>query len=343
MTGHVFSEATCVGITSESWNVKTFRFSLRQPHDPFIFEAGQYVTLEFEIGGEKVYRCYTVSSAPQSNEDGLFEVTVKHSPGGDVSSWLHESLTVGTALKVSHPTGDFILPRGKSEPMLFVAGGVGITPLIAMARAVHARGETSDIQFLQFARTPDDILFHDELLELQRSSCGVTPHFFTSKATGATGTAGRLCGSLLDRTVPDWGSRRVFCCGPDSFIAVMRLAFLDTGAPPERFHQESFELPEKVPVQVPSSIGVSKIRLSESEFDVKCSPGTTILDAVHEFPSGPRIPNACRAGVCGTCKLRKLEGSVEMRHNGGITDDEIEEGYVLTCCTVPLSDVTIEF
>ncbi|MFB9123785.1 iron-sulfur cluster-binding domain-containing protein [Paraburkholderia dipogonis] len=343
MSGSAFTEATCTRITSENWNVKTFQFSLARPHDPFSFTAGQYVTLGFEIAGEKAYRCYTVSSAPQCPQEEQFEITVKHSPGGTVSTWLHENITVGATIEVSHPTGDFTLPKQESEALLFVAGGVGITPLISMARAIRARRLSSDIQFLQFARTPSDILFRNELLEIARSSPGITPHFFTSIGDNAVVTKGRLCRDLLDRAVPDWTSRRVFCCGPESFMAAMRLSFLETGARPERFHQESFELPEQAPVHVPPCVGVTRVRLSESGLDVKCDPGTTILDAVHALPNGPRIPNACRSGVCGTCKLRKLDGSVEMHHNGGITDEEIEDGFVLTCCSIPLSDVTVEY
>src|SRR5579863_7837559 len=343
MTGGAFTEATCVGITQETRNVKTFRFSLARSRELLSVEAGQYVTLSLDIGGETIYRCYTVSSGPCARRDAMFEITVKHSSGGAASTWLHESLTVGASLAVSRPAGDFVLPDNRREPLLFVAGGVGITPLIAMARTIHAQGEYADIQFLQFASTSDDILFRNELLEMGRSSCGITPHFFTSRGRGAECASGRLCKDVLDHAVADWTSRRVFCCGPDSFMSAMRSLFLESGGIPARFHQESFVLPESAPAQTPASIEVSRVRLSQSGLDVACVPGTTILDAVHALASGPKIPSACRAGVCGTCKLRKLEGQVEMHHNGGITDDGVEEGYILTCCSVPLSDVTIEY
>ncbi|QCP49621.1 2Fe-2S iron-sulfur cluster binding domain-containing protein [Trinickia violacea] len=343
MMGRAFTEATCVGIVRENWNVKTFRFSPARSQEPFSFDAGQYVTLGLDIDGEKVYRCYTVSSAPRAERGDAFEITVKHAPGGVVSTWLHEALTVGASLEVSRPAGDFVLPQNHWEPLLFVAGGVGMTPLIAMARSVHAQGQNTDIEFLQFARTPDDILFRNELREMARSSRGIAPHFFASRGSGAECVSGRLGRDVLEQAVPDWASRQVFCCGPDSFMSAMRSLFLESGGTPARFHQESFVLPESAPVHVPASIGIPSVRLSESGLDVTCAPGATILDAVHALPSGPKIPNACRSGVCGTCKLRKLEGQVEMHHNGGITDEEVEEGYILPCCSVALSDVTIEY
>ncbi|MFX1670984.1 iron-sulfur cluster-binding domain-containing protein [Paraburkholderia sp. A2WS-5] len=343
MTTTAFTDALCIGIRRENWNVKTFQFSLAQSHESFQFEAGQYVTLGVDTGNERLYRCYTISSVPDTLGNTTFEITVKHSPTGAVSTWLHNKLTVGESLHVSRPAGDFVLPDNHAEPLLLVAGGVGITPLISMARAIHAQGENSNIQFLQFARTPADILFHEELLQIGRASRGITPHFYISDEVDAKFSPGLLSKELLDQEIPDWTSRQVLCCGPDAFMSIMRTLFLENGGTAPRFHQERFQLPELTPKQVPGSMGISRIRLSQSLLELNCPPGTTILDALHALPNGPKIPNACRSGVCGTCKLRKLEGQVEMNHNGGITDEEVDEGYVLPCCSIPLSDVTIEY
>ncbi|SIO28075.1 hybrid-cluster NAD(P)-dependent oxidoreductase [Paraburkholderia phenazinium] len=343
MTGSPFVAATCIDIRRENWNVKTFRFRVANPDNGFDFEAGQYVTLGLEIGGETVYRCYTVSCAPENQGPGEFEITVKHSPGGLVSTWLHETLKAKAKVQVSRATGDFVLPDDRGEPLLFIAGGVGITPLMSMARHLHAQGKSADIQFLQFARTPGDILFRDELREMDASSNGIVPHLFASHSSDSDCQAGRLCTDLLDKIVPGWKSRTVLCCGPDSFMADMREAFVSSGGDPTRFHQESFNVPDSPPAHVVTNTGVSTVRLSESGFDVSCEPGKTVLEAVHASPHGVKIPNACRSGVCGTCKLRMLDGNVDMQHNGGITDEEVDEGYILTCCSVPLSNITIEY
>ncbi|TDN62292.1 iron-sulfur cluster-binding domain-containing protein [Paraburkholderia sp. BL10I2N1] len=343
MTATAFTEAICLGVTRENWNVKTFRFSLAQPQESFRFKAGQYVTLSVDTGNETLFRCYTISSAPDSQGNTTFDITVKRSPTGAISTWLHDRLTVGKSLHVSRPAGDFILPGNHREPLLFVAGGVGITPLISMARAIYAEGKNADIQFLQFARTSADILFHEEMQRIARSSCGISAHFYTSEEANREFSSGLLSNEVLDQAVPDWTSRQVLCCGPDAFMSIMRSLFLENGGSASRFHQERFQLPEQAPVHVPDSVGISRIRLSRSLVEFDCTPGTTILDALHALPNGPKIPNACRSGLCGTCKLRKLDGQVEMNHNGGITDEEIDEGYVLPCCSVPLSDVTIEY
>ncbi|WP_193101399.1 flavin reductase family protein [Burkholderia sp. Z1] len=343
MTGSPFVEATCVDIQPESWNVKTFRFRVSRASRKFDFQAGQYVTLGLEIGGENVYRCYTVSCAPETTQAGAFEITVKHSPGGVVSTWLHEALQVGARIQASHAAGDFVVPEAHDEPLLFVAGGVGVTPLMSMARHLHARARASDIQFFQFARTPEDILFREELAAMSAAGRGMIPHFYASRSSSGDCQAGRMCADLLDRAVPGWEARRVLCCGPDSFMADMREAFVSSGGDPSKFHQESFTIPDAPPAHVVTRSNVTSVRLSESGFDASCAPGTTILDAVHASRQGVKIPNACRSGVCGTCKVKKLEGDVDMRHNGGIMDEEVEEGYILACCSVPLSDVTIEY
>jgi len=343
MTGNPFVKATCFEVQPENWNVKTFRFRVLNADHKFNFEAGQYVTLGLEIGGQTVYRCYTVSCAPETRRSGEFEITVKHSPGGVVSTWLHEALQVGTNIQVSHATGDFVLPHDRSEPLLFIAGGVGITPLMSMARHLHAEGRTVDIQFLQFARTPEDILFRDEITRMGASGKGFAAHFFASSSSSSACQTGHLCTDLLDGTVPDWKERQILCCGPASFMGDMHQAFISCGGDPSRFHQESFNIPEAPPAHAATNANVAMIRLSESGFEVSSEPGSTIMDAVHASPEGVKIPNACRSGVCGTCKVKKLGGEVDMQHNGGIMDEEVEEGYILACCSVPLSDVTIEY
>ncbi|MFL9863477.1 FAD-binding oxidoreductase [Paraburkholderia fungorum] len=342
MTDSPFREVTCAAVTSETWNVKTFHLSLDGADRTLEFRAGQYVTLEFEIDGQTIYRCYTVSSAPHNTQPGDFCITVKHSPDGVVSTWLHRNFAQGDKLRVSRATGDFVLPEGHRQPLLFIAGGVGITPFISMVRALRTSRDSVDVQFIQFARLPEDIMFQGELKDLGEAVNGLRTHFFASTRADSDCHRGRLSEQTLDETVPDWTSRSVYCCGPDGFMASMRNLFERRGGASERFHQESFELPAEVKKMPSPTGGAFSVRLALSNLDLSCSPGRTIIEAVHASPQGIKIPNACRSGVCGTCKLRKLSGEVEMLHNGGITDEEVDEGYVLACCSTPLTDLLLE-
>ena len=342
MSSSTFVQATCTSITDESWNVKTYEFTIDDAEQWFEFKAGQYVTIEFAIHGAIHYRCYTVSSAPRGR-GGVFTITVKHSVDGVISPWLHRQLTVGAKLRVSRATGDFHLSANVAEPLLLIAGGVGITPLISMARAMKASGLRRDVQFLQFARTPMDILFRGELLAMSNAQPEFVTHFLVSRDADANCINGRLSALTLDLIVPNWHLRSTYCCGPDSFMSDMRELFLGRGGRSERYHQESFELPAEVKTVPPVTAERFTITLALSKVDCVCSGGETLIDAVHTGPGGIKIPNACRSGVCGTCKLRKISGEVDIQHNGGITEEEIEEGFVLACCSTPLSDVVLEY
>ncbi|MFK4443768.1 ferredoxin-NADP reductase [Caballeronia udeis] len=342
MSSSTFSQATCTSITDESWNVKTVEFTIDDAENSFEFKAGQYVTVEFTIQGATHCRCYTVSSEPQGC-GGVFTITVKHSVGGVVSTWLHRELAVGAKLGVSRATGDFHLSNDVVEPLLFIAGGVGITPLISMARAMRAAGLGRDTQFLQFARTPADLLFRDELLAMSKAHPEITPHFLVSRDADTNSINGRLNASTLDSMVPGWHLRSTYCCGPDSFMSDMRELFLGRGGQPGRYHQESFVLPAEVKAVPLITAERFTVSLALSKLDSVCLKGETLIDAVHAAPGGIKIPNACRSGVCGTCKLRKLSGEVDMQHNGGITEEEVDEGFVLACCSTPLSDVVLEY
>lgn len=342
MSSNTFAQATCTSISDESWNVKTYEFTIDDAERSFAFKAGQYVTVEFAIQGATHYRCYTVSSAPRGR-GGVFTITVKHSVDGVVSPWLHRELTVGTKLGVSRATGDFHLNDDVAEPLLFIAGGVGITPLISMARAMKASGLRRDTQFLQFSRTPADILFRDELLAMRKAHPEFVTHFLVSRGADVDSINGRLSALTLDLIVPDWHLRSTYCCGPDSFMSDMRELFVGRGGRPERYHQESFELPAEVKIVPPVTAERFTVTLALSKVDLVCTGSETLIDAVHAAPGGIKIPNACRSGVCGTCKLRKISGEVDMQHNGGITEEEVEEGFVLACCSTPLSDVVLEY
>ncbi|RMQ46292.1 Oxidoreductase [Pseudomonas cichorii] len=84
-----------------------------------------------------------------------------------------------------------------------------------------------------------------------------------------------------------------------------------------------------------------QVEFADSGKSIRVAPGETVHAAASKL--GLMIPKACGMGICGTCKVMKLSGEVEMEHNGGITDEDVEEGYILSCCSVPKGDVRIEY
>lgn len=127
----------------------------------FFFKPGQFVTLELTIGGEQVMRSYTISSSPSVPYS--FSITVKRVKNGLVSNWLHDNMRVDDELAVHGPVGNFNCIDFSTERALFLSGGVGITPVMSMARWWYDTNSNVDMKFVHSAQTPKDIIFLKEL------------------------------------------------------------------------------------------------------------------------------------------------------------------------------------
>jgi ferredoxin len=163
------------------------------------------------------------------------------------------------------------------------------------------------------------------------------------------GHMGRIDAVRLPLLSPDFREREVFCCGPEPFMRAVRQVLEAARFDMAHYHEESFGRPAVVPVEEPFAEAPSAdapaqeamaIRFAASGVEAGCLPGQTVLQAARA--AGVRISAACEFGLCGTCKTRKLSGEVEMSHNGGILDEEIAEGYILCCCSRPLTPIEIE-
>ncbi|MET0428609.1 MAG: FAD-binding oxidoreductase, partial [Microvirga sp.] len=150
----------CCHVRSETHDVKSFLFRTRSP-SLFRYRPGQFITLELEIDGEPINRCYTLSSTPTRPD--TISITVKRQPGGKVSNWLHDNMKPGMEIKALGPAGDFSCTLRPAAKYLFLSGGSGVTPLMSMSRAHYDLGEDGDIVFVHSARTPRDIIFRREL------------------------------------------------------------------------------------------------------------------------------------------------------------------------------------
>jgi ferredoxin-NADP reductase len=331
-----FAAARCVAVDDETHDVKTFTWRLEDGRR-LEHAAGQHITLEIPAGDVLQFRCYTVSSPLLT--DNTFTITVKRAREGAVSRWLHDHVLPGTTLRLTGPAGTFVAPSDNA-PLLLVSGGVGITPLIAMVRHLRTTWRTGDpepdVVFVQCARTPDDVLFHNELIELSRE----WPAFRVHEVISRTAQGGRLTGAALSRLVPDAARRKVYCCGPEPFMRDVRSLLLDMGLPDVAYHEESFTLPV-LDARAEGPRGERyEVRYQRAERHAESTGDKTVLELASTV--GLVIPSACRAGVCGTCRVRVLAGTVKMSDAGGIGEDEITDGYVLACCSRPTSDLVVD-
>ncbi len=336
---------TCVAVTPEAPDVMTFTFRPDRSGLWFRYLPGQFVTLELPVGPEPVLRTYTLSSSP--SRPYTVAVTVKAQKSSVGTRWMFDHLKPGMVLKAIGPLGDFSYVRHAGRKYLFISAGSGITPMISMTRDLGDRAPDSDVTFVHCARTPDDIIFRAELEAKAREMENLTLGFIvrqTARGQLWSGLKGRIDKAKIALLAPDFLDRTVFCCGPEPFMATVRESLASAGFDMKNYHEEAFQpVKPEPPVVVADPSGEvvpTKVTFAMSGKEGACEPGHTLLQAARA--AGVRIGAACESGLCGTCKVMKLSGEVEMNHNGGILDDEVDEGYVLACCSRPKGDVEIE-
>src|SRR5271170_4870538 len=331
----------CVQVIDETRDVKTFRF-VADPPKLFRYYPGQFVTLEVPIDGNIVRRSYTVSASPSRPHP--ISVTVKRVEKGQISNWLHDNLRAGGALFLDGPHGTFSCIPDDVGPYLFISGGSGITPVMAMSRWLCDTTPDADIQFLHFARSPDDLIFAHELQLMERHLPGFRCQFVCGQAaegSGWTGPVGRISPELLTKLAPDLKSRSVYLCGPVPFMDAARGMLEQLGFDMTRFHQEVFGgVPRRDPGAAEAQAGkLAKVVFSASKIEIDCKGSDYILDLA--LAQGLPVAYSCRAGQCGTCKVTLLEGSVEQDCTSGLTPDDEKDGHILSCQARPVGRVVV--
>jgi glycine betaine catabolism B len=360
----------CCHVRQETHDVKSFFF--KAPGErTFVFEPGQFITLELDINGEQINRCYTISSSP--TRPHTISITVKRVPGGPVSNWLHDNLVAGSTVRVLGPSGEFTCARHPARKYLFLSAGSGITPLMSMSRAHHELGEDADIVFVHSARTPDDIIFARELDLIASNQKNFRTAFVCERVGARTnwpGITGFLSLPLLKLIAPDYLEREVFTCGPAPYMKAVRDLLDEGGFDRKQYHEESFSFGviEEVAAQLTTAhvaealetqtdfveareqaVGFEpapvveqtyKVSFAKSRRDIECSSEEHVLDAAKK--AGVRLPSSCTQGMCGTCKVKLVSGEVSMKHAGGIRQREIDQGMVLLCCSKPLTDLVVD-
>ncbi|WP_207206620.1 2Fe-2S iron-sulfur cluster-binding protein [Methylovirgula ligni] len=320
----------------ETATVKTFR--LRHPGGadiPFRFLPGQFLTLSLDRGAEVLQRCYTIASSP--SEPGFCEITVKREGLG--SGLLHESLAPGSHLAVSGPLGRFTFDGENSDEIVFIAGGVGITPLMSKIRYLTGRNWQGRIDLIYSVRTPRDIIFRDELDALQRAHPALKVHLtVTAPDEGWTGARGRLSETFIRAAVPDIAHRTVHICGPTAMAAAAQQMLHHLGVEASHIEIEAFGGNANV---APTGDAVDcEVRFVKSGKEAVVSSRATLLDAA--LAAGVGLDYGCRAGVCGRCKIRVIAGEVTIDCDFVLTPEQKDSGLVLSCQSHPAGTVLID-
>lgn len=340
--------------------------------DDYDYVPGQYVALRKELDGAEIRRSYSICAVPKRGE---IRVAVKKDFGGRFSTWANEQLQVGETIDVMNPQGGFtsrshvtslndaaaVAAEHAAAPgtthLVAFAAGSGITPIMAIARAVLSSSESSRFDLVYANRSAMDVMFAEELGDLKdKYPARFTVHHVLSREQRvAPLLSGRIDAekleTLLNKVIDVKGTDEWFLCGPFELVQLMRDTLAARGVAEEDIRFELFttgkpENPQGQSGRVvevdPSGANVTvEFNLDglTSKVESPASAHETVLNAALRVRSD--VPFACAGGVCGTCRAKVTDGTYEMGENYALEKDEVEAGYVLTCQTRPTSDTLV--
>ena len=363
-TGLWKGQLRVAAIFRETPQVMTFR--LRDPQGgpiPFTFVPGQFLTYSAEIDGKLVRRSYTIASS--AAQTAYVETTIKREDKGIFSDYMHEKIAVGDLIDVMGPSGAFTFSGKEADSVVLIGGGVGITPLMAAIRYLADIAWPGEIYLIYGARSTSEFIFRDELEHRQRRmpNLHVAATMARSAGTSWMGAEGPISREFLTQSVPDLTKRHIHLCGPPGMMQAMRTLLADLGVPKEQVKTEAFgpalgAVPPLGITEVASINGVNaaamtvapgapaigpasaSIRFAKSNKVAALPPDKSVLEIAES--AGVPIDFSCRAGICGVCKTRLLEGNVTMEVEEALTPDDKAQGIILACQAKSIGNVVVE-
>lgn len=302
------------------------------------YQPGQFLTLRIPSEREPTARCYSLSSSP--HVDDLLKVTVKRTVDGYGSNWVCDSVEAGTLIDVLPPAGHFT-PKDLSADLLFFAGGSGITPVISIIKSALANGDGRVV--LAYAnRDESSVIFATELAALS----ALHPERLLLLHWLET-VQGRPSTAQLRELVRPYASFEAFVCGPGPYMSAVTAALSELSVPRSRVHVEKFMSLQtdvwSAPVE-PVSLGDPPtgqqtqltVELDGETSEYSWPAETKLLDLL--LAQGLDAPYSCRQGNCSACGCTLVEGKVRMLANNVLEQEDLDEGWILACQSVPVTD-----
>lgn len=331
----------------------------KPPESEFNYLPGQYLTLRVEYLSKKYNRAYSLCTAPEIDE--LLGVSIKVSPGGLISNYLNENAKEGMEIEVLPPLGNFILKTepSKKRHIFLIGAGSGITPLMSILKTVLIKEPNSKVTLFYGNKNEEAIIFRSELEDFKNS--------YTSRIkiihslSGPLGNLECVKGRLSEDTIIQNLNTRdksleeeYFICGPSGMMEMAANTLKKLNISEKSIHQEHFSAPlpshdetesngkEEISAKIPDPNDGKVVKrditviIDGSEHTFNVMPSQSILDAALDNDLDP--PYACMIGSCCTCKAKLLRGKVIMDDREGLTDEEIRDGYILSCQSHPVSE-----
>jgi len=343
--GH-FHAITVKEVRRETEDAVSIAFNLPEDGADFSFLSGQYLTLKANIGGEEVRRSYSVCVAPH---EGELRVAVKEIEGGKFSTYANRDLKAGDAIESMAPTGNFTwAPTGTASHVVGWAAGSGITPVMSIAKSVLASDDESTFTLFYGNKNSNSIIFKDAIDDLKNTYLErfEAHHVLSREDQGTDHLKGRIDAAKAEKfaqSLIDLNKVTAhYLCGPQEMIETVSAKLESMGTAKSNIHFELFNTSApSTEAQAASEARASAnasvtVVLDGEETHFEMGPKDYVLDAA--LDAGADVPYACKGAVCCTCRAKVLEGSAEMVMNYALVDDEVKDGYILTCQSHATSD-----
>jgi len=315
----------------------------------FKFIAGQYLTIKTSIAGEEIRRAYSICSAPNSDE---LRIAVKAVDNGTFSVFACTILKEGDVLKVSKPEGKFVLETSKNNTnnYLGIVAGSGITPVMAMIKATLTEEPKSTFTLIYGNKTEADTIFKNEIDNLKsKFLTQFNVQYVYSREQHSEALFGRIDTGNINFVVKNKFQNlhfnTAFLCGPEKMINTAKETLIEYGLTKNNIHFELFSTPISSNNETEQNFkGTSEITvlLDDEETTFEMDSKTTILTAA--LKEGLDAPYSCQGGICSSCLAKITEGNAEMVKNTILSEEEINDGLILTCQAHPTSQkITIDY
>src|SRR5579862_7835706 len=324
-------------VERQTHDSKTLRFVVPQIQR-FSAQPGQFLTFQWTIDGNEVFRSYSICSSP--TQTGYVEIIPKRLPNGYVSVFLNDRALPGLTIKARGPYGQFCFDETKHKRVVLIAAGSGITPIMSMLRYIDDLCISVDVTLIYCVRTQADVFFKTELTDLQsRLKTFRYVQVLSQPDPDWRGLSGRLTREVIEHEIENLASSTFFLCGPPPFMDRVRQLLDSLQVNRSMIRQESFGCVPDTP-KAGDAAGPAQVEFIRAGITCNLLPDETVLEAAEM--NAVSISCGCRQGSCGTCATRLLSGSVRMEREEGLSEDLKAQGYILPCVSRGLGDIKVD-